>query len=103
MTDKLKFKFTLALALEQGNIDNEIIWRATLFEIDHDDGAALILEIAEAPTAREAGECILSHFRDEAIAAKTDENTDGAVSIGNHWIVWPDCSSTLIETAEALS
>lgn len=79
-------------------------WRSIMFTIDHESGAASVMEICEAPTARDALEILLEPWENEPIAVKVwgpSDRTPDAVMVGNHWVVWPDALS-VVETAEAL-
>jgi hypothetical protein len=70
-------------------------WRAIMFEIDHESGAAMVEAVVEDATARDAAEalCRQPQFEGRAIAIKVDADADGAVPVGNHWVAWPDALS----------
>ncbi len=107
-TDKMQTLCTKAIMVEhardeRGNFSG---WRALMFEIDNETGLALVLEIVEADTAREAAAHLCEHHAAQAIAVKVrgndDDRTSDAVQIGRHWVVWPDALSTG-EVAELLA
>jgi hypothetical protein len=60
-------------------------YRCILFELDEDNGAASIVEIAEANDITTAIHHVFHHWKHLTILPKCDSDTDGAVRFGNHY------------------
>jgi len=94
-------QFTLAITLERMQDDS---WRAIMFEIGHEIGAASVIKIVQDDTPEGAVSFLCEEYKNKPIAVKVyaSDHQDDAVPIGNHLVVWPD-ALTLVETAVALS
>lgn len=60
-------------------------YRCILFEIDEDEGYAMVADIAEADDINRAILHIFHQHRDKLILPKVDHDTEGAVKFGAHY------------------